>query len=218
MHTSSTEQCAHHEYSTGTISQNTIEALVSYSCRHSSLMQCSVRHIAEVVPDLPHPLRHRIIGSWGGGGARRLSGCRGRASLWPTLDECSALLRALLVGEPRNAVALYVQHAIFYQRRARRPNGGEVVAGQREVGESAGRPGEPAERVGYVAVEAVSGQVQLLDAAEAGEGRRDRAGELVHAGVNDRRLGEHAELGGETAGELVVQEENLEKGVFQVRY
>jgi hypothetical protein len=180
------------------------------------LMQCSVRHIAEVVPDLPHPLRHRIIGSWGG--ARRLSGCRGRASLWPTLDECSALLRAPLVGEPRNAVALYVQNAIFYQRRARRPDGGEVVAGQREVGESAGRPGEPAERVGYVAVEAVSGQVQLLDADEAGEGRRDRAGELVHAGVNDRRLGEHAELGGETAGELVVQEENLEKGVFQVRY
>jgi hypothetical protein len=42
-----------------------------------------------------------------------------------------------------------------------------------------------------MAIEAVPGQVELLDSAEAGKERRDWAGELIHAGVDDDRLAEH---------------------------
>ena len=127
-------------------------------------MQSSVRHVAGVVPDLPLPWRRRIHGSCGG--ACHLGGAHRRARLWLALER-RALRRAPLVGEARNAVVLHVQHAVFDQRRAGRPDLGEVVVRQREV---AGRSGELAERVGHLSVEAVPSQIELLDAAEAGEG------------------------------------------------
>ena len=62
------------------------------------------------------------------------------------------------------------------------------------------RTGKLAHRVGHLTVEVVLGKVELLDAAEAREGCRDRAGELVPAGIDNGSLVEHTELVGEAAG------------------
>ena len=105
-------------------------------------------------------------------------------------EEPSALLVRALVGRPLDAVAVDVEPALLDQVPAAGPERREVVAGEREVLEAAER--EPAERVGYLAVEEVVRQVELLHLAQARERRRDGAREAVGAGVDDRGLLEQA--------------------------
>jgi hypothetical protein len=167
--------------------------------------------------------RRRVLLAAGAGGgvlvvATRHVGVAGaRGGLGP-VEEGGALVVRPLVGRVRDAVAVDVELPLLDQVPAAGAERREVVVGEREVPEAARpREGELAQRVGHLAVEEVVRQVELLHLAQARERRRDRAGELVGAGVDDGGLGEQAELVGEAAAELVVEEQHLEERVGHAR-
>ncbi|OQU81910.1 hypothetical protein SORBI_3006G139501 [Sorghum bicolor] len=148
----------------------------------------------------------RLAGAVGFAAARQVVVDGARLGL---AEELGALVVRALVGRPLDAVAVDVEPPFLDQVPAAGPERREVVAGEREVLEVA--EGEPAERVGHLAVQEVVRQVELLHLAQARERRRDGAGEAVGAGVDDRGLLEQAELVGEAAAEAVVEEEHLEE-------
>lgn len=56
------------------------------------------------------------------------------------------------------------------------------------------------------------GDVELLEAGHGGDGAREGALEVVEADVEDGELAEEADLGGDAAGEVVIEENDLVEG------